>query len=168
MKSRDYWRKRFEILENSEHMKAVEYAAKLDEAYRKASKKVQNDINLWYARFANNNEISMAEARKLLTAGELEEFKWTVEEYIKNGHLPEQFEKQLENASAKVHITRLEALKMQMQEHVETMYHDEEQGLTNLLERIYTDGYYRTAYEVQKGVGIGYSLMKLDKASVER
>lgn len=80
-----YWQDRFEQLENASHITAVEYASRLDTAYRQATKKVQNEISLWYARFALNNEISMTDARKLLTQGELEEFKWTVQEYIEKG-----------------------------------------------------------------------------------
>lgn len=49
-----------------------------------------------------------------MTADELAEFKWDVNEYIKYGKdnaINHQWVKQLENASAKYHINKLEALK---------------------------------------------------------
>ena len=90
--------------------------SEIKKLYAQALAQIQKDIAYWLARFAENNEIDMTEARKLLKADELEEFKWTLEEYIKNGsdeNLSKEWMKELENASVKVHISRLEALMKQ-------------------------------------------------------
>ena len=79
-----------------------------------------------------NNEISMSQAKKILTEKELEEFKWTVEEYIqfgKDNTLGQAWMKELGNASARVHIRRLEALEIQLRQTVETLYQREHEGL---------------------------------------
>lgn len=53
----------------------------------------------------------------MLKAAELEEFKWTVDEYIKLGMSGDPaWHKQLENVSARVHLNCLEALEIQLQE----------------------------------------------------
>lgn len=39
----------------------------VEEIYQKAQTELEDKINTWYQRFATNNQISMAEARKLLT-----------------------------------------------------------------------------------------------------
>lgn len=170
-KSKEYWERRFEQLEDAQSRKGAEYFAELEKQYNKAALAVQDDINKWYARFADNNEITMQEARKMLTASELEEFKWNVMEYIEKGrtlNYSNQWAKQLENASARFHISRLEALKIQMQNHVEVLYGNELDDLSKLMEKIYTDGYYHTAYEIQKGFNIGYHLMRLDENKIEK
>lgn len=151
--------------------KGAAYFAELEKQYTTAARAVQRDIDTWFSRFATNNEITLQEARKLLSGNELEEFRWNVMEYVEKGrtlNYTNQWAKQLENASAKFHISRLEALKLQMQHHVEVLYGGEHDDLAKLLEKIYTDGYYHTAYEVQKGFNIGYSLMKLDTNKVEK
>ena len=51
--------------------------------FMNAQRTVQADIERWYGRFATNNGISLMEARKMLTTGQLEEFKWTAEQYVK-------------------------------------------------------------------------------------
>lgn len=84
-KSREYWRKRFSAVEQAENDKSVEYVKELEKKYRDAEQTIQEKINAWYGRFAKNNQISMADARKWLSAGELKELKWSVEEYIKHG-----------------------------------------------------------------------------------
>ena len=82
----------------------------VEEIYQKAQIELEDKINNWYQRFATNNQISMAEARKLLTTGEMKELKWSVEEYIKHGKensISGQWAKELENASARFHVSRL-------------------------------------------------------------
>ena len=115
MKSSKYWQERFTQLEDATNKDAMKVYKDVDQAYQKAQAEIEAKINTWYQRFATNNQISMAEARKLLTSGELEEFKWTVEEYIKHGKenaISGQWVKELENASARYHVSRLEALKL--------------------------------------------------------
>lgn len=171
MKHKEYWERRFEALEEAQMQKGTEYYARLEKQYRRAMRAVQKDIETWYARLAVNNELTMQGARKLLTADELDEFHWNVMEYIEKGrtlNISDQWAKQLENASAKFHISRLEAIKLQMQNHVEVLYGTEHDEFSSLMENIYTEGYYHTAYEIQKGFGIGYDLMRLDKNKVEK
>ncbi|EQI50350.1 hypothetical protein QQ5_3111, partial [Clostridioides difficile Y270] len=122
MKHKDYWRKRFEQLEEAQNNKSVKYYLELEKQYKLAMNSIEKDILAWYNRFAKNEGISLLEAKKLLNTRELEEFKWSIEEYIRHGKenaINQKWMKELENASARVHITRLEALKLQIQQQVE-------------------------------------------------
>ena len=168
-KSNEYWQNRFTALEEAQNQKSNKYYAGLKKQYKKAASEVQKDIETWYSRFAINNEITMQEARKLLSKDELEEFHWNVMEYIAKGRenaINHQWEKQLENASAKWHISRLEALKIQMQNHVEQLYDGQQLSMADFLVDVYTDNYYHTAYEIQKGFNVGYDLMRLVQISL--
>ncbi|EGT3851804.1 phage head morphogenesis protein, partial [Clostridioides difficile] len=108
MKHKDYWRKRFEQLEEAQNNKSVKYYLELEKQYKLAMTSIEKDILVWYNRFAQNEGISLLEVKKLLNKRELEEFKWSVEEYIKYGKenaINQKWMKELENASARVHIT---------------------------------------------------------------
>lgn len=171
MKNRDYWRRRFEILEASAVNKGQNYLATLDREYMTAMKNVEAELSTWYQRFAGNNGISLAEAKQLLNKGQLAEFKWSVEDYIKYGRenaLNQQWMKQLENASAKVHVSRLQALQIEMQQKIEALYGNQLDGIDGLARKIYTDGYYHTAFEVQKGFNIGWDLTPLNQKQLDR
>ncbi|MFQ4674057.1 phage head morphogenesis protein, partial [Clostridioides difficile] len=149
MKHKDYWRKRFEQLEEAQNNKSVKYYLELEKQYKLAMNSIEKDILAWYNRFAKNEGISLLEAKKLLNTRELEEFKWSVEEYIRHGKenaINQKWMKELENASARVHITRLEALKLQIQQQVEVLYGNELDGIDKLMRDIYTSGYYHTAF----------------------
>ena len=111
MRNADYWRGRFSILEDNAHREAQRTIQDMEELYLDAQRSVQKEIESWYARFAVNNQISLTDARKWLTAGQLEEFHWSVEQYIKIGEqagLDAAWLKKLENASAQKEITVLE------------------------------------------------------------
>ena len=169
MKSSKYWQERFTQLEDATNKDAMKVYMDVDQAYQKAQAEIEAKINTWYQRFATNNQISMAEARKLLTSGELEEFKWTVEEYIKHGKdnaISGQWAKELENASARFHISRLEALKIQTQQSIEALYGNQLDTVDKAIKDMYSSRYYRTAFELQKGFGVGVVMDRLDNATL--
>src|SRR5687768_5800537 len=111
MKSEQYWSERMETLNESLLNKGEAYIRRMEIEYDKARASIQKDIDVFHQRFAKNNEMGLAEARQTLNAGELKEFKWTVEDYIKAGRenaVDQRWMKELENASLRVRISRLE------------------------------------------------------------
>lgn len=171
MKNSSYWKKRFEYLEYASNKEAAALFHQMEEQYIKAQKQIQVQIESWYQRFATNNQISIAEARKFLSTKELAELKWDVKEYIKYGEqneLNSKWMKELENASARYHISRLEALKLQTQQSVEVLFGNQVDGLDSLMKGVYTDGYYHTLYEVQKGFNIGWDVASIDQNKVDK
>lgn len=170
MKNADYWRGRFSILEESAHQEADQYIQSLEEMFMDAQRTVQADIERWYGRFASNNGISLTEARKMLTTGQLEEFRWTVDQYIKIGqqaNLSAEWLKKLENASAKFHVSRLEAIQTQIQQQIELLYGNQLDGLDSLLKKIAGDGYTQSAFAIQKGIGLGWDITALNQKKLE-
>lgn len=170
MKNADYWRGRFAILENSAHKQADEYLQTLEDIYRGAEQSVQRDIESWYQRFATNNNVTLAEARKMLTTGQLEEFKWTVDQYVKaaqKADLSPEWIKKLENASTRFHVSRLEAIQFQIQQQIELLYGNQVDGIDDLLKDVISNGYTRGAFEVQKGIGLGWDFTALNQKKLE-
>ncbi|MGN7478972.1 minor capsid protein [Solibacillus silvestris] len=165
-KPRSYWQKRFELLEDAQHNRSLFYYADLEKAYIKAMNELEKDILKWYNRFAANNEISLDEAKRLLKSDELKEFQWTVDEYIEYGKknaMNQQWMKQLENASSRVHISRLESLRIQIQQHAEKLYDGQIKGFEQFIKESYQSQYYHTAFEIQRAFEVGITLQALDE-----
>lgn len=162
MKSSAYWQRRFEELEAALLEKGERYNAdEVERQFHLTMAEIEKEIARWYQRLGDNNEISAADARKLLSRDELKEFHWTVDEYIKRGresNYTDKWKKQLENASAKVHITRFEAMKLQLQQQLEVLYGNQVDGLDKLMKDIYTEGFRRSAFTIDTGVGVHYNL----------
>lgn len=171
MKNSEYWQERFKQMEEAEHDTSVQKVQEIQEQFERALAAINGKINAWYQRLANNNGVSMQEARKLLDQKELKEFHWNVEDYIKYAEenaISGAWEKQLENASVRVHISRLEALKIDTQQEMEKLYGNCIDAVDNHISNLYTSDFYHTAYEVQKGIGIGTSMNRLDPNMVEK
>ncbi|WP_455715427.1 minor capsid protein [Anaerosporobacter sp.] len=169
MQNSDYWKRRFEQLEQTTNDMSREYCQEVDKSFRRAISTVESDIEKWYNRLAVNNEVSLLRAKQMLSNKELQEFKWTVEEYIKYGEknsITQEWLKELENASAKAHIERLEAIKIQLQNQVEVAYGNLEDGLSTTLGKIYENTYYHTGYEIQKGLNVGSSMAAIDNDKI--
>ena len=170
MRNAEYWRGRFSILEENAHKQSDQYLQNLEDMFMNAQRTVQADIERWYGRFATNNGISLMEARKMLTTGQLEEFKWTAEQYVKaaqRADLSPEWIKKLENASTRFHVSRFEAIQLQIQQQIELLYGNQLDGVDSLLKQIVSDGYTHTAFEVQKGVGLGWDITGLDQKKLE-
>lgn len=170
-KNSNYWKKRFEILEQSQHQKGLDCYAEIEKQYQRALRELEMQISRWYNRFAENNHIDLTEARRLLNTEELKEFKWTVNDYIKYGKenaVNDKWVKQLENASAKFHITRLESLKLDIQQSLEVMFGNQLDSIDSTMRDVYKSGYYHTAYEIQKGMGVGWDFSTLDNRKISK
>lgn len=100
-------------IEAASHNRGLSYMKDLSRLYDQTSQEVDQQIRAWVQRVADNNAIDPSEVRKFLNQKELREFKWNVRDYIKYGEenaKDQKWMKELENASAKVHISRLEAI----------------------------------------------------------
>ena len=171
MNNADYWKDRFGQLEAAQNQKGADTYEEIEKIYRQAQREIEGKINTWYHRFAENNGISMTEARKMLFGADLKEFKWDVHDYIRYGEenaVSQAWMKELENASARFHITRFEALKLQVQQSMEQVFGNQLDCVDAAMRRIYQDGYYHTAYELQKGFGIGWDIAGLDQKHLEK
>ncbi|WP_176705865.1 ADP-ribosyltransferase [Paenibacillus hemerocallicola] len=164
MKSAEYWAKRSEQIAARQFKNADDYDREQRREYERATLSIKRDIEAFYARFAKNNEIEMAEARKLLTTGELKEFKMTLKEFTSKAksNADGQWTKELNNVYFRTRISRLEALQVQINQQVEMLAGKRQAGTGALLGGIYKDTYYRTLYELQKGTGIGVSFARID------
>lgn len=171
MKNSEYWKLRFEQLEQAQNGQGAAAFAEIEKQYKEAQKQIEGQIARWYQRFADNNGITLAQARQYLKGAALKEFQWDVQDYIKYGQdnaLMGGWMKELENASAKYHISKLEALKIQTQHSLEVMFSKQMGTVTGAMGDIFESGYYHTAYELQKGFNIGWDIAGLDQSQIEK
>ena len=169
--SNEYWQARFEQLHNAQIDKSEDFFKRVEQMYRQAIADIEKDTARWYMRLAANNDTNLRGAKKLLKVNELEEFKWILNQYIKrakeNG-ISADWSRQLENASAKYHISRLDALKLQVQQHLEYLYGNYLDGMYEAVRGTYQDSFYNTAYELQKGFKTGFEVGRIDEKALEK
>ena len=171
MTNAEYWKQRFTQLEAAQNRKGATAYLEMEKQYKAAQNELEAQIARWYQRFADSNGISIAQAKQWLKGQDLAEFKWDVKEYIKYGKenaINGAWMQELENASSKFHISRLEALQIQTQNSLETMFAQQLGTMKKALSDVYASGYYHTAYTVQQGFGLGWDIAGLDQAQIEK
>jgi SPP1 gp7 family putative phage head morphogenesis protein len=169
VKSSDYWKKRSEEVAIKQYRKLDQYISSMQLEYEIAKLSIQKDIELFYARFSQNNNVSLADAKKLLNSNGLKEFKMTLEEFRRKSidNVDDIWTKQLNNVYYKTRVSRLEALQSQIQAKINAIVSSNLQGGKELLKNIYKDTYYRNIYEIHKGLGIGVNFAKLDNNTID-
>lgn len=171
MTNAEYWKQRFTQLEAAQNRKGAGAYLEIEKQYKAAQNELEAQIARWYQRFTDSNGISLAQAKQWLKGQDLAEFKWDVKEYIKYGKenaINGAWMQELENASSKFHISRLEALQIQTQNSLETMFAQQMGTMKKALSDVYASGYYHTAYTVQQGFGLGWDIAGLDQAQIEK
>lgn len=160
-----YWKRRFALLQDEALRPADEYLLDLGEIYERAAQELERKMLYWTKRFADNNDLTMAEAKKILEAGELKEFHWTLEEYAKKAAQGSRWAREVENASARVHLSRLEAMRLDLKGVVEGAVPED---MRWLFEEIYERAYYGAGHEVARGFGTSFPMQKIDEKALDR
>lgn len=170
MKPAEYWRKRAEINARSEHTKADTYINELAKEYRKSVNTIVRDIEAFYARYASENQVSMLDAKRQLEKGELAEFKMTLEDFTAKAkdNADGRWTQQLNNVYYRTRISRYEALLTQIRHELEMLTGRQQVGFRGLLSGNYTDSYYRTLFDIQKGTGFGATFATVDDDRLEK
>lgn len=172
MKNKKYWRKRFEQLQEKLLKPSDDYVEDLNVIYSKALNNIHNALNNWYLRFMDNNGIvDYHQAKQTLNKKGLKELRWTLDDYIKYGQenaVNEKWIHELENASARVHITRLEALELQVNNYVEKLYSNYFNTTNSLVRNTIENSYYGTIYELSKGLNVKFDSFFIDKRKIDK
>lgn len=170
MKNAAYWAERMTLLQEKLLQKAETLLPETEKAYRRAMLHIQREIEVFYQRYAKEEGLTLAAAKEKLTAAERNDLLLTLEEYIEaaqRNHADPKWIEKLHATSTHVRITRLEALELQMRQQIELLEAQKATAMTKTLADILTEAYYRTGYEVQKGLGIGAAFATLDAEKIK-
>lgn len=62
----EYWQERFKQMEDAQHDTSVQKVQEIQEQFDRSITAINGKINAWYQRLADNNGISMQEAKNCL------------------------------------------------------------------------------------------------------
>ena len=161
MKSDKYWNGRFEQLKKSQLKRTDSFLDDMHDLNKRMKKDISDDVTLWYQRVATANGISMADAKKLMSKKDREEFQWTLEQYeqeAKASLLTGGFSNKVINASANWHLNYLESIDLQLEHHADKMFKGVHDKTTDFLKDSIKESYTETAFELQKGMGKGFTM----------
>lgn len=143
----------------------------LEDVYAYSLQQLQADIDHWYHRYASDNNLALADARKQLDARELKDFKLTLKQYerlAQQKELSKEHVKMLQNASTRVRLDRAQQLYIQVLQHTALLANNEQEILTKALSDAYESSTYKIAYETQLMTSKYKDVPLLNKTAVEQ
>ena len=76
-----YWRKRAIELAEKQKREDDDLCLRFHREYERILHELDKEISIFYARYAENESVSMADARRLLRDAELEDFRMSLDEF---------------------------------------------------------------------------------------
>ena len=168
MNSEQYWQKRAKEREDKWLNKSKkEIEQEIKKLYVRALRNIQKDINDLYERFADENGLSMAEAKKLITGNEYSIWRMDIEEYVEKSATNREIKKELNTLAMKSRISRLDKLYGDILMELSKMSDGYDNKLTDYLKTALTDNYYQTYFDICKGINILMPVSILDPDVIE-
>ena len=152
------------------HKNSDETIFKINKAYDKAIKDINEDINNIFRNYQINTGLSASECRKILNSKisnkELISIKERIK-YIKDDDIKKQLYAELNSKAYKARITRLEALKDSININTKRVADTELQATTKLYTNNIQDAYYRTLFDIQKGINVGFDVASMSNEQIQ-
>ena len=169
----NYWQKRNASDLIMQEKKELEFEKKLIEEYSQAKAKIEEQLKVFYTLYAQDNKLSYNDALKKLNANELNSFKKALENYKRSlsnykNRTTESLMKSIERDLNKVNVSRLESIQKQIAYEIEELKAKQEKRTSSLLREGYEDTYYRTMFNNQQRIGIGYAFNILNTKAIDR
>lgn len=147
MNSAEYWRLREEKQRLKNIKDEKEHDKKIKEIYQRMMDEVQSEINNFYAKYAKDTGITMAEAKKRASNLDMEAYSRKAKKYVEEKNFSKQANEEMKLYNMTMKVNRLELLKANIGLAL-TSGHDElEKYMDELLEN-------RTLDEIQRQAGI--------------
>lgn len=168
--SQEYWIKRAEDVLVAGEKTELQYEKELTMAYKTTLQEIRKEINAFYTKYAEEQEISLATARKRLSPGQLKDFQTMHNKYLAEAEkygLDPAYQKYLRNLSGKAYISRLQELSSNIRHQVELLAGCNKNAVETVLQDGFEDSFYRTLFNVQKQAKIGVSFTQPGKEQLE-
>lgn len=162
-----YWRKRAIELAEKQKREDDDLCLRFHREYERILHELDKEISIFYARYAANESVSMADARRLLRDAELEDFRMSLDEF-RDKALAGGFDKELEEVYLRSRISRLQALQTQVELRMMELFSSQRDVLRDHLQERYTDTYYRTVYAVSQQADVASTFARIDPQTIER
>jgi SPP1 gp7 family putative phage head morphogenesis protein len=152
-RSRSYWQKRFLQEKDNQLTNAAEYESAMRARLKEVEQVLEQEVDYWLKRYANNQEISHEDARKILSTIGTRDWHMTLKEFerkAKEGG----FDKELDAEYFKSQLSRLENIDEQLTNLLSQYATSEsdklEQSLSNQFQQTYMHSIYLTQLEQVK------------------
>lgn len=162
----EYWKLRLHRLETMQEKTASELLTDMRKVYDRAMSDLEKEIQAFYGRYATENGLTMQEVHKRLDPKQLKSAREEIKKYYEfadpkqmNPQIAKAYRDKLRFLSARAYMSRLEEIKMRLENIMVRLAAKEEEDYTQKLGKIYSESHSQTSYTIDKTFGFseGYS-----------
>lgn len=171
MSSFSYWERR-KAQEMFDYMEQAEQVAdEISKLYLKASRYLSLEMDQIFERFQKKHKLSETEARRLLNMlhdkTSIDELKNALR--ANNGDQTKaEILAELESPAYQARIEKLQQTQNQMDHVMQQIYNQEKMKNTSFYLNLGNEAYYRSIFDVQQMVGLGFSFSAVDPKMIEK
>lgn len=170
MDSEAYWKKRAEEREQYWHKKSQQtIETELAKQYQEALGHIQTDIAALYGRYARDNKLSVADARKIIQGSEYKQWRMSLEEYVAKikDTGDKGLQRELDTLAMRSRISRLDKLYSETLQELDGLGRNVSKSMKSFLSDAYKDNYYHGLYDISKTGNMMSTVSKVDSKSLE-
>lgn len=164
-----YWEKRSTAMMQQYEKYTAKTIDRLIQIYNQTNKNIEKEIRTIYRNYAKDGVFSKEALNKMLNQHETEAYYknlLSTINQIENSDIKRRLLVKYNAPAYSFRISRLEALKETVNTELKRLASIEEKVTKSTYKNIIEDGYYRTIYEIQKGLGIGFSFADIDTKTI--
>ena len=171
------YQQRSEWIEDAK-MRVLQNTKRTDEAvreliflYDEAAYNVEKEINALFARFAKDNALTDAQASQLLSGREYSTWRKSILVYMAEASGAAKDRKtmlELNTLAMKSRISQKERLLANIYQNMIDLAGDSNAKLETLLGDMLRVNYYESCFAIQRGIGLGFNVAKLDKKLIHQ
>lgn len=168
-KGRSYWAEQAKARMRANAQRSDDYTAELLGLYQDSAAKVEAGVNTLFARYAVDNELTYAEASRLLAGKEYSTWRKSMEGYLAECSGAAKGSKaylELNTLAAKSRISRQEQLLANIYRDMIDLAGDSAVKLEDLLGDMYKVNYLESCWRLQRGIGMGFSVAKVNRTAL--
>lgn len=109
--SSEYWKKRERENLQKNLKSEVEYAKQIEQTYKYTMDQIQREIDSFYAKYARDEGITIAQAKKRASQLDMEEYSRKAKKYVKEKNFSKQANEEMKLYNLTMKVNRLELLK---------------------------------------------------------
>ena len=165
MRNAEYWAERALNEALMGERSVLEYENALLDAYRVALREIKKDLESFFSKYAKENKVTYAEARRRLVSAEMKEFKATVKmwlDYARQNGWNRVYIQYLEKLLNMKYITRLEMLEADIRYQIELIENNKEKNIKDLMEINYLAAYYVRYHDFATGAEMSVRFDTID------
>ena len=107
----EYWKKREQENLRKNLKSEAEYAKEIQQTYKFAMDQIQKEIDSFYAKYAKDEGITIAQAKKRASKLDMEEYSRKAKKYVKEKNFSKQANEEMKLYNLTMKVNRLELLK---------------------------------------------------------